>query len=153
MLLSRLHLVFSLLWVNLPDQLKKQRNLMENTSLAFKLHTSGCWKNGSPLMWWLQGFNFKFSFRKKNTLFRWAVFPPWFLSSFPLICCLHYQLLYFLRHLNKIITYLIWALPQFTHLVYVREELSSCLRFQCDHTHVHICMQCAGLSLDYWSAA
>lgn len=55
---------------------------MENTALASTLHTSGCLKNGSPLMWWLHGFSLKVSFRKKNTLFRcaFALFHPHFLS-------------------------------------------------------------------------
>lgn len=55
---------------------------MENTALASTLHTSGSLKNGSPLMWWLHGFSLKFSFRKKNMLFRCAfsLFYPYFRS-------------------------------------------------------------------------
>lgn len=67
--------------VNLPDQLKKQKNLMENTALAFTPHSSGGPKNGNPLMWWLHGFSLKFCFRKVNKLFRCVlnIFYPYFL--------------------------------------------------------------------------
>ena len=49
-------------------------------------------------MWWLHGLSLKFSFRKKNKLFR-CVFSP-ILSLFPFICCLHYQLCIF----SKVLT-------------------------------------------------
>ena len=50
---------------------------MENTALAPTLHTSGCLKNESPLMWWLHGFNFC----KKNAfpLCFFPLFYPYFL--------------------------------------------------------------------------
>lgn len=54
---------------------------MENTTLASTQHTSGRLKNGSPLMWWLHALSLKFSFRKKNMLFRCVLnlFDPYFL--------------------------------------------------------------------------
>lgn len=84
---------------------------MENTTLASTQHTSGCWKNGSPLMWWLHGFSLKFSFRKKNVLFRWILnlFHPCFLEI------LNYMIsfVFFSKGTStKIITSVMWTLPQ-----------------------------------------
>lgn len=51
---------------------------MENTALASTLHTGGCLKNGTPLMWWLHGLRLKLCFRKKKE----CAFPLCFFPSF-----------------------------------------------------------------------
>lgn len=81
---------------------------MENTALAFKPHTSGRLKNGSPLMWWLPGFSLKLGFRKKNELFR-CVFFSWFYPYFLSFVAYIISLCFLPIYLNKIITYEIWA--------------------------------------------
>lgn len=80
---------------------------MENTALAFMQHTSGCLKNGSPLMWWLHGFSLKLSFRKKNALFRCVLnlFYPYFLLLLAYMINVTFCFCFVLpRYQHKIIT-------------------------------------------------
>lgn len=92
---------------------------MENTTLAFTQHTSGRLKNGSPLMWWLHALGLKFSFRKKNMLFRCVLnlFDPYFLQ-FSFIFLLTWWAFFFFSFSRyshkKILSYARWTLPQLT---------------------------------------
>lgn len=92
---------------------------MENTTLASTQHTSGRLKNGSPLMWWLHALSLKFSFRKKNMLFRCVLnlFDPFFLQfSFFLLTwwAFVFRFFSFSMYSHKILSNVRWTLPQLT---------------------------------------